>query len=144
MAREHAGHYAAKHSPGTRVAPAIEEAVRKKVHDNRITCRDAHDIAASLGVDVRDVGICIDLMEVRLSNCQLGLFGHGRDRNKGTPPDEVDPALKTAIERALVDGRLSCAEAWRIADESGLPRPDVAKACNAMKLKVNKCQLGAF
>ena len=92
MAREHAGHYAAKHPPGTRVAPAIEQAVREKLKANRITCRDAHEIAATLGVGVEEVGVGIDLMEARISNCQLGLFGHDRDRDVTGPSVEVDRA----------------------------------------------------
>jgi hypothetical protein len=144
MAREHAGHYAAKHPPGTRVAPAIEQAVREKLKENRITCRDAHEIAATLGVGVEEVGVGIDLMEARISNCQLGLFGHDRDRDVTGPSTEVDHALKEAIEKALIDGRLQCADAWRIADALAVSRSHVAKACDAMKVKVSRCQLGAF
>jgi hypothetical protein len=149
MAREHAGHYSAKHPPGTRVAPAIEQAVRERLSDNRITCRAAHEIAASLGVEAKEVGIAIDLMEARISNCQLGLFGHGRDRGSKTPQSPtaqapIDQELRTAIENALVDGRLRCADSWRIADRFGISRVDIAKVCDAMKLKICQCQIGAF
>ena len=144
MARQHAGRYAAKHPPGTRVSSAIEQAVRDKLNDNRITCRDAHEIASSLGVSAREVGVGIDLLEARISNCQLGLFGHERDRGEPASSAEVGHELRAAIEDALIDGRLCCADAWRIAGTLAVSRPDVAKACDAMKLKVSICQLGAF
>ncbi len=149
MAREHAGHYAAKHPPGTRVAPTIEQAVRERLTENRITCRAAHEIAASLGVEAKEVGIAIDLIEARISNCQLGLFGHGRVRDNKPPQPPpahapINQELRTAIENALVDGRLRCADSWRIADGFGISRVDVAIACDAMKLKICQCQIGAF
>ena len=144
MARQHAGRYAAKHPAGTRVSPPIEQAIRRKLDDNRIACHAAHEIAVSLGVTPQEVGVGIDLLEARISHCQLGLFGH-RHVHKDKPSiAPVDADLRTAIEGALIDGRLSCADAWRIADMRGIPRAEVAKACNAMNLKVNQCQLGAF
>ena len=144
MAHQHAGRYAAKHPAGTRVTPAIEQAVRNRLNNNKIACRAAHEIAASLGVSAREVGIGIDLLEARISNCQLGLFGYGRDRKEPVSPPKVGHELKNAIENALIDGRLNCADAWKIADTLGVPRPEVARACDTLKLKVSRCQLGAF
>jgi hypothetical protein len=44
----------------------------------------------------------------------------------------------------LVDGRLPCAEAWRIADERNLKKMDVSSAVEALEIKIKPCQLGAF
>jgi len=143
MAHQDAGRYAAKHPPGTSVAPSVEQAIREKLTENKIACRVAHEIAATLGISPHDVGVGIDLLEARISHCQLGLFGHGQKED--TPSSlPVDPDLRSAIEAALIDGRLRCVDAWRIADTRGIPRVRVAKACDAMNLKVTKCQLGAF
>ena len=144
MSKQNAGHYAAKHPPGTRVSPSIEQAIRDKMTDNKITCRAAHDIAAALGVEPQEVGVGIDLLEARISQCQLGLFGHGQPHEDASSSDTVPPEFRAGIEAAVIDGRLGCADAWRIADARGIPRARITKFCNAMKVKISKCQIGAF
>ena len=42
------------------------------------------------------------------------------------------------------DGRLSCAEIFRIAEESGVPRKRVGELMNELEFKVVHCQLGCF
>jgi len=144
MSKQNAGHYAAKHPPGTRVAPSIEQAIRDRLTENKITCRAAHEIAADLGVSPQEVGVGIDLLEARISQCQLGLFGHGQPHEDASSLDTVPAELRADIEAAVIDGRLGCADAWRIADARDIPRARITKFCNAMKVKISKCQIGAF
>jgi len=144
MSKQNAGHYAAKHPPGTRVSLSIEQAIRDKMTENKITCRTAHEIAAALGVSPQEVGVGIDLLEARISQCQLGLFGHGQPHEDASSSDTVPPEFRADIEAAIIDGRLGCADAWRIADARSIPRARIAKFCNAMKVKISKCQIGAF
>jgi len=144
MSKQNAGHYAAKHPPGTRVAPSIEQAIRDRLTENKITCRAAHEIAATLGVSPQEVGVGIDLLEARISQCQLGLFGHGQPHEDASSPDTVPAELRADIEAAVINGRLGCAGAWRIADARDIPRARITKFCNAMKVKISKCQIGAF
>ncbi|MBR9981312.1 MAG: hypothetical protein KFF50_09825 [Desulfatitalea sp.] len=138
------GHFKAKHPPGTTVAPAVAEAVGKQLSEKAMTCQSAHALAGSLGVAPGDIGVAIDLQEGQIQKCQLGLFGYGTERKAIQPAKQVAPDLKAAIEASLVDGRLGCAAAWRIADTSGIARMAVANACEALKIKINACQLGAF
>jgi hypothetical protein len=138
------GHFKAKHPPGTTVAPAVAEAVGKQLAKKAMTCQSAHALAGSLGVAPGQVGVAIDLLEGRIRKCQLGLFGYGPGRKAVAPAGHVAPDLRAAIEAAAVDGRLACAEAWRIADTSAIARMAVANACEALKIKISKCQLGAF
>ena len=144
MTHEDAGHYAAKHAAGTRPALAIEEAVRDKIKDGHITCPAMHKIASDLKTTPAEVGMAVDLMEARLSRCQLGLFGYTPDRRIVKPASEVSPELEETIGKSLVDGRIRCLSCWEIAKEFGIARMDVASACEALHIRISSCQLGAF
>ncbi|MBW2544167.1 MAG: hypothetical protein JRD43_01580 [Deltaproteobacteria bacterium] len=144
MTHEDAGHYAAKHAAGTRPAPGIEEAVRDEIKDGHITCAAIHKIAGDLKVIPAEVGVAVDLMEARLSRCQMGLFGYTPDRRIVEPASEVSPELEAAIRKSLVDGRITCLSCWGIAEEFGITKMDVASACETLQLRIFSCQIGAF
>ncbi len=144
MTHEDAGHYAAKHAAGTRPAPGIEEAVRDKIKDGHITCAAIHKIAGDLKAVPAEVGVAVDLMEARLSRCQMGLFGYTPDRRIVKPASEVSPELEAAIRKSLVDGRITCLSCWGIAKGFGIAKMDVASACEALHIRIFSCQLGAF
>jgi len=143
MTHEDAGHYAAKH-PGEELDPEIEKLLNAKITAGRISCENAHAVAGSLRVSPRRVGIAIDLLEARIMDCQLGLFGSSVQ----LPETELSPAaeklLHQAVEATLVQGRLPCAVAWKIAETLGIAKIVVRAACDRMNIKVNRCQLGAF
>jgi hypothetical protein len=144
MTHEDAGHYAAKH-PGASVDASIAEAIEEKQSNGRVTCAAAHAIATRCGCSPRKVGVNIDLLEKRISQCQLGLFGHGSKKGKAVKAvSEVTPDLEAALRSAMVDGRVTCAAAWEIAARFKLKKIEVACACEALEIKVGHCQLGAF
>jgi len=144
MTHEDAGHYAAKHAGGTKPAPGVAEAIRKKVRDGRITCAAAHKIATDLKMTPAEVGVTMDLMEICLNKCQMGLFGYTPDRRIVKPASDVSAKLETAIKKATVDGRIACLSCWEIAKDFKIAKIDVASACEALNIKVSSCQLGAF
>jgi hypothetical protein len=87
-------------------------------------------------------------MDIRVSRCQLGLFGYG-DKALGqhrivTPMHAVPPGLEAALRAAAPGGRLTCADAWRVAETLGLARLAVSGAAETLGLKVVRCQLGCF
>ncbi len=116
MAHEDAGHYAAKHK-GAELNEKIAAKVREKMSDGTLSCGAAHVIAEELGVAASEVGVTLDLLEVRIGKCQLGLFGYGEEKRIIKPADKVDPELQKEIENSLVDGRLPCKAAWDIAEK---------------------------
>ena len=144
MAHEDAGHYAAKHSPVTELNPRIAEAVKRNVENGRITCAAAHKIGKEMGVSPAEVGVTIDLLEVRISKCQMGLYGHHPRKRILEPAKEVTPQLEEALKGALVNNRISCLSCWKIAQNFGMSRKDVAAACETLQLKISPCQLGSF
>ncbi|BBO87091.1 hypothetical protein [Desulfosarcina ovata] len=144
MTHEDAGHYAAKH-PGGEIDPTIAEAIAAKEKDGKITCSAAHAIAEKHGCTPQTVGMTIDLLEKRIHKCQLGLFGYGDNKEKAIKATStVAEPLKHAIEKAVDNERISCAAAWTVAKEMNMSKLEISSACEAMGIKITKCQLGAF
>ncbi|MGB9880582.1 MAG: hypothetical protein ACPLRM_07450, partial [Anaerolineae bacterium] len=110
---------------------SIAEAIHKVLVDGELPCAAAFVVAQRLGVDPLEVGKTADELGVRLSKCQLGLFGYGPKaegkHRRVEPMKEIPAELAAAIRAALgADGKLSCTAAWQIAEEFGLPRQQVS------------------
>lgn len=144
MTRKDAGSFAAKRAGGEKADPRIAEAVKAKTVDNEFSCRDAEKLAADLHVTMGQVGNTLDLQEIRISQCQLGLFGYAPESRIVKAAASVSEDMEQSIRDALANGRLPCLAAWTIAERFGLPRMKVAEACEALKIKIKPCQLGAF
>lgn len=48
------------------------------------------------------------------------------------------------IEESQRDGKLACAQAFKISEESGISRARVGEILNEMNIKLHSCQLGCF
>jgi len=144
MTHSNAGRYADKHAPGRSPDEKIAEAVRSQAKEGELACADAEQIGAEQGATMAEVGRTLDLLEVRINRCQLGLFGYAVEKKTVRPDNTVAPELEKDIRRRLSDGRLPCAAAWEIAAERKIPRMKVSSACEALKIKIKPCQLGAF
>jgi hypothetical protein len=143
MTHEDAGHYAGKRS-GAQLNETLAARIKENISENRISCVEAHNIAAELNADPADVGIAIDLLEIRIIKCQLGLFGYNNKKNISALSDKINPDIESAIKSSLVNDRLACSAAWEFAKKFHLPKAMVAAVCEAMKIKISPCQLGAF
>jgi hypothetical protein len=144
MTHADADRYAAKHPVNKTLNKKIAAAVQKRAAEGNINCADATAIAENLQVEMMDVGATIDLLEIRLKRCQLGLFGYGEQKLIIKPAAKVAPDMEKAIRSSLSDGRLPCISAWEIADGRSIARMDVSSACEKLKIKIKPCQLGAF
>jgi hypothetical protein len=138
------GKYFQKHPQHAKVDAVLQEEILKKASDNSIKCFAAEEIARSRGVVLGEIGVAIDLLNINIIECQLGLFGYSPEKKIVQPAKEVAPELKERIEKSLVSGKLPCAAAWEIAANLNLPRMRVSAACEFLKIKVKPCQLGAF
>lgn len=56
------------------VPTEVMEAVKAAAVDNRITCEKAHGLADELGVPRGVVGRALDLLDIKITECQLGCF----------------------------------------------------------------------
>jgi hypothetical protein len=144
MTHDDAGHYAAKHPEGTKLDPQIKQKLQEKNIDGNVSCAASHAIAYELDVAPEDVGIAIDLMEMRIHKCRLGLFGYQPEKRIVKPVADPSGEVEKAVKARLVNGRISCKTCWEIAEQLGKKKLDVSNACEKMGIKVNKCQLGAF
>jgi hypothetical protein len=46
--------------------------------------------------------------------------------------------------KKVVDGRLSCASARKLAEDLGIPYKEVGAAADELGIKIKDCQLGCF
>ncbi len=52
--------------------------------------------------------------------------------------------LDEKIKASLVNGKLPCAAAFKIAKQLNASTKEVGEACNKLNLKISSCQLGCF
>lgn len=138
------GRFKAKHPSDVQTDPEIEQAVRNRMVNGMITCADAATIASDLHKSLPEMGVVLDLIEVSLSRCQLGLFGFSPEKKIVSPAMSVSKDMESAITKKLFNGCLPCETAWKIADALALPKINVSSACETLKIKIKPCQLGAF
>ena len=136
--------FSAKHGPDATPDRFIEEEILTHGKNKEIPCAVAFEIARTLKVNPDAVGMTADLMNFKLTKCQLGLFGYQPQKKIVKHPDRVTEDLKNAIADHLVQGRLSCRRAWEIATGLKIGKMKVSGACEAMDVKITECQLGAF
>lgn len=143
MAHQDKGHYANKHQ-----GKIIDETISKKINslaeNSNLACASAHRIARDLGILPLEIGVQTDLMEYRICQCQMGLFGHFPETKKLNPDIEVSKDLGDALDEANTDNKISCAECWEIAATLKIKKMDVGSACEKMDIRIKPCQLGAF
>ncbi len=143
MTHEDQGNYAGKH-PQREMDPVVVEKLEKRKDKNQITCAAAHRVASDLTISPREVGVQVDLMELRLVQCQLGLFGHTPGSGQSDKEIRVPDDLKLRLESAARQGRISCKACWDIAGECKMSRVDMGSVCKKIDLRIKPCQLGAF
>jgi hypothetical protein len=144
MSSDKGANFTNKHAAGDQPDRIIADKIKIRAKDGCLPCAVAFDIAQEIGGSAAEVGKTLDLLNFRLVKCQLGLFGYGPGKKIVQPADSVAADLKTAIEAALVNGRLPCAGSWEIATRFKLRKMAVSNACEALGVKIKPCQLGAF
>jgi hypothetical protein len=138
------GKYFQKHPQQTIVNEDLKQEIRKRVKDNNISCAAAEKISQNKKVTMNEIGVAIDLLNVNIIKCQLGLFGYEGKKKLVQAAEEVAPDLQQSIGAKLSGGRLPCAAAWEIALQLNMPRIRVSAAGEKLKIKIKPCQLGAF
>ena len=136
--------FAAKHAPDTAIDKDLQAAIAKRVSTGEIPCAVVFDIVQQLEVTPDEIGKTLDLLNIRLTKCQLGLFGYQPNKKIAKPAETIEPQVEALIREALVDNCLSCRKAWEIAARLGRRKMIVSSTCEALSIKVKPCQLGAF
>lgn len=145
MTHEFEGHYRGKHPVDARPDPQLARELRAKAADGRVSCAAAFAIVRECGSNPEAVGRAADLLELKITKCQLGLFGYKKEkRNIVEPAESVAEDLKRALRGATSEGRLSCKEAWDLARRFGLSKMEITAACEKLSIPIASCQLGTF
>ena len=144
MTREQGPKFSEKHGADAQIDAAMKQKIKDKTKNNEISCAAAFQLAKELKATQADVGRGIDLMDIRLVKCRLGLFGYRPEKKAVEPKAPRSRELEEAIRAALIENKLSCHAAWEIAHMFQIPKMDVSAACEALGIKIKPCQLGAF
>ncbi len=130
--------------------------MQDRLEDKRLPCHQAHAIAHELGIEPLKVGLAANKADIRISHCQLGLFGYGpksEGKHKIVHPMDDVPERLAARLRALAthprkgvanDEGITCTQVWQVADELDFERIEGSSAVEAMGIRVSRCQLGCF
>ena len=136
--------FSTKHESDEKPDTSIKNEILNRTKNEKIPCAVAFEIAKTLQIWPEKVGKTADLMNFRLTKCQLGLFGYQPKKKIVKPQVSINADVKDAVSAALVQGRLSCQSAWDIASRLHTSKMTVSGACEAMGIKIKDCQLGAF
>lgn len=144
MSREKSAKFSEKHGSDVSLDPSVRAQILKIAPRGEVGCARAFQLAAEIKVSPAEMGRAVDLMEIKLVKCQLGLFGYGPAKKAVKAQDPANSDLIAAVRGALIDGQLSCGKAWDIARQFNVPKMTVSAACEAIGIKIKPCQLGAF
>ena len=146
MTTDHKTDFKKKHSGEKTIIPAIEAEINRRVKNGELPCALAFEIVKKSQVPPDEVGRTLDLLNIRLTKCQLGLFGYKPKKKIVKPMDTVDDSatLMAALKKATINNQLSCEEIWAIASRFDMSKLTVSSACESMGIKIKPCQLGAF
>ena len=126
----------------------LNKEIQAVLEQGQLPCEVAFELAKKLKVTPRQIGNACDEGGIRLSRCQLGLFGYGpksEGKHKIVQPMETVPQeLADRLRAAAGADGISCLEIWRIAAELGTTRLEASGAVEALGLRVSTCQLGCF
>jgi hypothetical protein len=144
MASDKNQSYSEKHGQHVKMDETIASAIRSRARQNELPCAVAFDIAAKLGCDVGQIGLTADLLDYRLTKCQLGLFGYKPEKKIVKPEHSSNSGLEEALRTKAGSGAIPCRDAWELASRFKVSKMTVSASCEAMGIKVKPCQLGAF
>jgi hypothetical protein len=127
----------------------VAAAVTSRLEGGRLACAAACEAAAELGVPPLEVGRTADRMQVRLTACQLGLFGYPGHAKAWGAAGAADPAPPDGLTEALLAarsdrGEISCARLWHEAERFSVPRVQAGWLADRLGIKVRDCHLGTF
>ena len=122
----------------------LEAAVKGAVKDGYVPCPSGWRVAREQGVSRLAVGVTIDRLGIRVSDCQLGCFAVSKTDHLGSVPEPADEELARRVETLHARDELTCSNVFALAAERKAKPRSVADAANARGYKLRQCQLGCF
>ncbi|NVJ52693.1 MAG: ModE family transcriptional regulator [Campylobacteraceae bacterium] len=114
-----------------------KELILSNLDDNgRLSCLKAFKVARLIGVKPIEMSDACKSINVKITNCELGVFGKIKFQN-------AESAIYSKIKQNFTqDSDVSCKTLWYIAQESSLRR--VGNTVKNSDVEVTNCQLGCF
>ncbi len=129
--------------PGN-IPPELKRLIQACTEPSGVPCAKVFATIVPAGFSPKEVGLALDALELPITHCQLGLFGYQPEKKRVHPLDKIEPELERALRERQSEGRISCSEAWEIAEAVHVPKLHVGCACETLKIRIKPCQLGAF
>ncbi|MEW6261319.1 MAG: hypothetical protein AB1547_15600 [Thermodesulfobacteriota bacterium] len=126
------------------IHPELKRLIQQNTEPSGVPCAKVFSAIVSAGFSPKEAGLALDALELPITHCQLGLFGYQPEKKRVHPLEKVEPELKQALNQRQSDGRISCSDAWEIAQEVDVPKLHVGCACETLGIRIKPCQLGAF
>ena len=60
--------------PASEVEPSLEQAIKEKLKDGKLSCKEAWAIASEQGLRRMEVSSACESLGIKITNCQLGAF----------------------------------------------------------------------
>ena len=126
----------------------LEETIRSVLKEGKLPCAVAFKVATEYSATPGEIGDLATNLDIRISHCQLGLFGYG-PKAQGLhkilkPAETVSDGLQAALLDRAHDGNITCADVWAVAEAQGIAKMEAAAAVEAMGLRLIHCQLHCF
>ena len=87
----------------------------------------------------------IDRFFIRSGPSRLGQIFCNLERVERMKEKKINKdELTEAIRKEAIEGKITCAKAWLLADKFDCPKLEMGMLLNEMKIKLIKCQLGCF
>jgi hypothetical protein len=124
--------------------PEHKKILLEKTKGNELPCALAFKISKDHGIPMDQIGIAADFLKIRLTKCQLGLFGYKPEKKIVKTLTAISKSLEEKIKTTAYEGKISCKAAWQIASDLDITKLEVGNACESFSIKIGSCQLGAF
>ena len=143
MGHQDRDNYAKKH-PGAQLDQQLAGPIMQASSNGKLACASAHRLAKAQNCSPKQIGTQADLLELRITQCQLGLFGHAKGKKNFNPDARMTPQLKERILECQSDGTIACSTCWELAGEFKMSKLDMGSACEQIEIRIKPCQLGVF
>lgn len=122
----------------------IAEKIKEKTENGYLSCAAAFKLVDRLGLSSREIGLYADALDLRLTKCRIGLFGHGKGVKLVKKLESVDDVLESRVKECMSNERVNCKDVLKIADEFKISPVKVGSVCQTKGIKIKNCCLGAF
>lgn len=104
--------------------------------DGKLSCLKAFKVSRLIGIKPIDMSDACKSVGIKISNCELGVFGKIKFQN-------AESAIYSKISQNFTQNKdVSCKTLWYIAQQSSLRR--VGNTVKFSDVEVTHCQLGCF